>query len=128
MERTDTAAALDKGKGSLLTGAPDILWVALGNVLVLLLAADEGFIGFNDLAGTADRASIIAGAHRFADAVRHEPRGLVGAPEHTVDPVRHRTRVVQGTTAPVRVDLGGPPTLQKHTHPPHPTPPPTPHP
>src|SRR3546814_472104 len=89
MERTDTAAALDKGKGSLLTGAPDILWVALGNVLVLLLAADEGFIGFNDLAGTAQRAGVGAfRAHGLTDTMGHEPSRLVGDAEHTMDLVR----------------------------------------
>ena len=47
-------------------------------MLVLLLAADIGFVGFDDLALAAERRWGSSDRHGFADAVRHEPRGFVG--------------------------------------------------
>ena len=76
MRCADLAIALDQGHDGFL-GA------RLAESAVLGLAADEGFIGFNDLVLTAHRASL-AIAHTLADAVGHEPCGLVSHAEHTM--------------------------------------------
>ena len=56
----------------------------LASGTVLGLAADIGFIDFDYCIGTA--AEWTRGlVHGFADAVAHEPSGLVGDAEHTVD-------------------------------------------
>ena len=59
------------------------LGARLAEGAVLGLTTDEGFIGFDDLVLAAHRASL-AIAHTLADAVGHEPCGLVSHAEHTM--------------------------------------------
>jgi len=76
MRCADLAIALDQGHDGFL-GA------GLAEGAVLGLAPDEGFIGFDDLVLAAHGASL-AIAHTLADAMGHEPCGLVSHPEHAV--------------------------------------------
>src|SRR3546814_3872544 len=80
MEAADVALAFDQRHDDLLFGdfAPSA---------VLCLAADIGFIGFDDARRrvAAKRAIGIVGLHRFTDAVAHEPSSFVGDAEHTLD-------------------------------------------
>ena len=62
MKRTHLAAALDQSKGGLLAHSADVLFVALADVLVRLLAADVGFVRLDDLAFAAFRAALVSGA------------------------------------------------------------------
>lgn len=74
VEAAGVALALHQCDNSLLGGR-----LACGAVLGL--AADIGFIGLDNAAGTTERA---AGAvHGFTDAVTEEPSGLVGDADHT---------------------------------------------
>lgn len=76
--RTDVTIALDQGEDSLLTPtATELLGGALAPMPVLLLAADEGLVGFDGLALSTKRTKATF-LHGFADAMRHEPSGLEG--------------------------------------------------
>src|SRR4051794_14390632 len=83
MGRTNLAATLDGTKHRMLvrTAASD------ENAL---LAADERLVGLNGLALATQRRERAIG-HCRADAVRHEPRRLVGHAEHAVELVRAET-------------------------------------
>ncbi len=74
VERTGAAIAFNEGNDGFLGRG-----LVIGSVL--RLAADVAFIGFNDLILSAERAfaRLEATAHRFANAMRHEPRRAVRA-------------------------------------------------
>lgn len=76
------AAALDQREHHLLAHAADFLAVALAAVLVGFLAA---YIRFVRLNGAARAEHAARSLHRFAEAMRHEPRGFVGHAEHALD-------------------------------------------
>src|SRR5205085_6049363 len=76
--RTNLAASLNEREYGFLTRAADVALLALAKMLVLLLAAYIGLVKLNGLARAAKRASRAQLAHTFANAMRHEPRGLVG--------------------------------------------------
>lgn len=80
MEATDVAFALDQRDN-------DLLFRDFAPSAVLRLTADVGFIGFDDARGSiaAKRAIGAIGFHGLANAVAHEPRGLVGDAQHTFD-------------------------------------------
>ena len=88
MERADVAAALDKrDDGALVAGPLAALdRAAAWRVLRRLRSdvAEVGFVGFHDLAFAAQRAQAPS-AHRLADAVRHEPSGLVTDVQRAVE-------------------------------------------
>src|SRR5665213_300881 len=68
------------------------------------------FIRFNEFALAAERASLAGRLHRFADAMRHEPSGLVGNPQHPVklvgaDALLRRSHEVRGEQPLVQRDM-----------------------
>jgi hypothetical protein len=73
---SDLAATLDESKDGLFRRGCFIR-------AVLGFAAGEGLIGFDELAFATERAEF-AFAHGFADAVHHEPCGLVAAAHHAM--------------------------------------------
>src|SRR5207244_530445 len=77
------ALAINERKDHLLAPCrPDMLTVALAAVPIFLFPADVGFVSLNDTA----RAEYAAGLfHRFAQAVRHEPRRFIGHAKHALD-------------------------------------------
>ena len=78
VEAADFTITLDKGDNGFLRGR-------LPAGAVLSLAADIGFIGFdNGLIATAKRGRIGRG-HSFTNTVHHKPSGLVGDAQHTGD-------------------------------------------
>lgn len=83
MEAADVSFALDQRDD-------DLLFRDFAPSAVLSLAADIGFIGFDDARGrvAAERAIGFVGLHRFTDAMAHEPSGFVGDAEHTFDLLR----------------------------------------
>ena len=82
--------------------------IALGQALVLLLAADDGFVGFNGPAGAAKRSRVGLG-HGLADAMAHEPRRLVGHSKRATDLVGADALLAGGH------EVGGPqPLIQRH--------------
>lgn len=81
MPRLHLAAALYQREHGFLANAADDLRVALALVPVLLLAANEGFVRFRNLAFAAHRCGVQF-PHAFADAVAHKPTGLVRQAEH----------------------------------------------
>ena len=82
MDRADTALRLYKGNDLLLV--TQTLFVAFG---ALRRVAVVRLIGLHGFAGAAERASASVD-HGFADAMREEPRALVGDAEHAVELVR----------------------------------------
>lgn len=91
MEGTDMTATLHKGDNGALAGRAgpaafgELAATGVNGGLILGLA-EIGFVGFDNLAGTAKRASRLnVLSHSFADAVAHEPRGFVGHANHAVD-------------------------------------------
>lgn len=66
MERAHRTAALDKGKNDVFVSvaAPDFR---------AFLATDKGLVDLDNLAFAAHRLGSLAGRHRLAHAVRHEP-------------------------------------------------------
>lgn len=103
MERAHVPVTLDQREYLVLVAStPRNLRFALAPV--------ESFVGFDNLARSAERR---IGLHleRFADAMRHEPRGLVGDPEHPVklvraDPFLRRAHKVRGHQPLVKRNLG----------------------
>ena len=78
MERAGAAIALDKGNHDLLGGG-------LAEGAVLGLAADIGFVGFDNAVRTAAKRIVtVSAVHGLADAVGHEPCRLVGDAERAV--------------------------------------------
>jgi hypothetical protein len=69
-------AALDQGQDGVLVTSAALDWHAF-------LAADEGFVDFDNPAFSAKRRHDAA-FHRFTDAVREEPSGLQCASEHPI--------------------------------------------
>lgn len=81
----DTTTALDQRQhGFLAPASAEPRRGALGAVPVLFLAPDESFVGFDGLAFAAERPKLTV-LHRFADAVRQEPRGFHAALKHPLD-------------------------------------------
>ena len=74
-------AMLDKGDDRALGAVSGL--AALGTLGHAVLVTEIGLVGFDDLAGTADRTGVII-AHAFTDAMRHEPRRFVGDAKHAV--------------------------------------------
>ena len=70
---------------------------------VLGLAADIGFIGFNNRTGAAKGTG--RPVHGFADAMPHEPCGLVGDAKHAVQLVGTHMVHSRDTWAQRRVDM-----------------------
>ena len=60
------------------------------------LEADVGFVNLNRAAVRTERGSEIAGTHRFADTVRHKPRGLEGDTENAVKLVARKALLAPG--------------------------------
>jgi len=89
VERTGVTVALDKGDNSLLGGR-------LASGAVLGLAANIGFIGFDNLVGAAEWALGSGTVHSFADTVAKEPSRLVGDAEHTLHLLRAHTLLGSG--------------------------------
>jgi len=81
MERADLAATLHQGHNGAL------MMVAATGFLSPVFAANIGFVGFDRFACAADGREG-TGAHGFADAVGHEPRGFVGNLKGTVKLMR----------------------------------------
>src|SRR5262245_45549845 len=84
MMRADFTATLDNREHSFFTHATNVFLVALADVLVALFAANVGFVKLNCLARTAKRTSRLEIAHTLADAMHHEPSGLVRQAYHAV--------------------------------------------
>ena len=59
--------------------------LALGAVLVALLAAHVGFIGLDGAVRTTTKQFRVRLSQAFADAMANEPCGLFAKPEHTPD-------------------------------------------
>ena len=76
VERTGRPVALNQGHHLLLGVCRQIAGQALVLMLVGFLAADIGFVGFHELAFAAE-GRLGARVHSLADAMGHEPRGLV---------------------------------------------------
>jgi hypothetical protein len=69
-ERANVTAALDeRDNGTLRFHAAAL---AIG-----CLAADESLVNLDNLILAAERTGILSGAHGFADAMAHEPCGLI---------------------------------------------------
>ena len=81
--RANLTATLDQRQDGLFALTAKVAALTLANVLVLLFAADKGFVGLYDLAAAAHgrEASF---THRLTNAVRHEPSGFVGHAQHAV--------------------------------------------
>ena len=75
MEGTDGPAALHQGHDGTLAGVSRLALLGAGGDVVL--GTVVGLVGFHDAALAAHRREV-AVAHRFADAVRHEPCGFQG--------------------------------------------------
>lgn len=89
MERAGFAVALDQRHNRLLGGG-------LAGGAVLGLAADIGFIGFDNGVGTAAKGSVaVRFVHSLADAVAEEPSGLVGDADHAAH--LHRAHALLGS-------------------------------
>src|SRR5689334_12837291 len=68
---------------------------ALAVVRPLRVLADESLVNLDNAAARAERGEV-AGAHRLADAVLHEPRGLVGHAQRAVELVGTDTLLAGG--------------------------------
>ncbi len=75
MKRTALAVTIDKRKNGMLLGCD------FGKGAILLLAADQRFVGFYNFVLAADRAWI-HGCHPFTDAMAHKPRRFIRDIEH----------------------------------------------
>src|SRR3954454_14572485 len=91
MDRAGLAAALDQRHHGALAGRAGLAALgertipALRRRLGLILVAEIGLVGLDDLARPTKAARIVGrGVHRLADAVRQEPSRLVGQAEHAV--------------------------------------------
>jgi len=78
VKAANMAFAFDKSDNGFLFG-----WLAM--CAVAGLAANVGFIGFDNAAATAKRAVVGSAVHSFAYAVTHEPSGFIGHSKHTLD-------------------------------------------
>src|SRR5678815_5492179 len=78
------AAALSEGENNRLALAAKVAFLALADVLVRLFPADVGFVRLNDFALTTERPANLR-RHGSADAMAHEPSGLVGDTEHALE-------------------------------------------
>jgi hypothetical protein len=78
VERTAIAIAIDKRHHDLL------FRFLLGEGAVLFLAANESFVGLDNLVLSADR-SWICRLHGLANAVAHEPCRLIRKPHHAAE-------------------------------------------
>lgn len=83
------AATLDQREHHLFAHAADVLAVALAAVFVALFSAHIGFVRLHRSAASAEHPA--RSLHRFADAVRHEPRGLVLNAKRTLELVAGAT-------------------------------------
>src|SRR5687767_14513291 len=82
MERAHASAALDQGHHRTLTAG----WIRAALVgLPRILAPDETLIRFNDARELGGHWGL---THGVANAVAHEPLGLVGQREHAVKLMR----------------------------------------
>lgn len=79
MEHTGRSAALDKGEYSVLEGG----CAATALLGLAFQATDESLVHF-DRATVAAERRVLDGCHGKADTMGHEPSGLVGDAEHTV--------------------------------------------
>src|ERR1700686_2640811 len=70
MEATGRAASFNERQNDILGRGATLSGLAF-------LPSDVSFVRFNDLAGAAHWFGLVV-AHRFTNAVCHEPRGLIG--------------------------------------------------
>jgi hypothetical protein len=83
MERAHVTAALNQREHALFAyGTATLLRLALAGVFVMFLAAYVGRVRFNRAAVRAEQARRML--HGFADAMGHEPRGLIGHAQHAL--------------------------------------------
>ena len=76
VEGADPATSLDQREHTLFVNPADGLAVALGAVAVLFLPSNVGRVSLDRAA--ASREHTVGAFHGLADAMRHEPSGLVG--------------------------------------------------
>jgi hypothetical protein len=82
-ERPGAAIALNQPEGNLFAYRADVLGVSLGEALVAVPSARKGFAALHDIALAAERSGEFGEAeHRGADAMRQEPRRVVGLDVH----------------------------------------------
>ena len=84
MEGARRTVALNERENLVLVVATATAPLASTARLASFDIAPKRFVGFNDLAATANRSGHFRQLERFADTVRHEPRGLVSHAKHAV--------------------------------------------
>ena len=107
MVRAGFALTLNQRVDDLFAHAADVPAVSFVAVLILLFAADIGGVRFDDLARAAQGTGGLQIGHSLAQAVHHEPSGLIGDANRAMD-------LVSGNALLAGIEqMGGKPPLRE---------------